>query len=1704
MTASATTFPVTRSRFVGSRSYLESLRCDWEFNRACERHRSARIIWETIGRLEHREHESIVVMSMVEDVVRSLRELPTNSERGTAFEKLMVRYFKLDPTLSQEYDEVYRWVDWPWNGGTADTGIDLVARNREDGSWTAIQCKFYEPDTYLQKAHLDSFFTASGRRFETEQGTESFSNRIIISTTDRWSKNAEEAIREQVVPVQRIGLADIADSPLDWEIAYPAAGGRLDIRLERREIFQPRPHQALAIERVMSGFETHDRGKLIMACGTGKTFTALRLAETLADAQNGRATVLFAVPSISLLSQSLREWMANAAIDIRVSAVCSDNKVSQAAEDITTYDLEIPVTTDGAKLASDVLTRRKHGRGLNVVFTTYQSLSAIHEAQQQGAPAFDLIICDEAHRTTGITLAGEEPSAFTSIHDENYIQGSKRLYMTATPRLYDDKVKDKADEHSAEVSSMDDEAIYGPEFHRLGFGEAVEKGLLTDYKVLVLGVDDDIAAETAQQTTSLTDSEITLDTTAKIIGAWTGLAKRSGKYQGFAAGELPMQRAVAFARDIRASKNVADVAPTIIDQYTDAMRSKAMMNEVDTTNLNLSLDVRHVDGTMNALQRGNELAWLKAPVPDGKCRVLTNARCLSEGVDVPSLDAVLFLNPRNSVVDVVQSVGRVMRKSEGKDYGYIILPVAIPAGVKPSAALNDNQRFKVVWQVLNALRAHDDRFNAIVNSAVLNQKTATDADTDRLREKVEFEAITQGDAEPSDDERMDIEKQLVLFSTEQWQEAMYAKIVDKVGDREYWEDWADDVATIAEHQIARITTLLNHADGHVIAEFDTFLEGLRGNLNDSITRADAVSMLSQHLITAPVFDALFTDAGFAQHNPVSIVMQRMIDALGDQQLEDETQSLERFYNSVRVRASEVTSAAGKQTVIKDLYERFFKKAFKRQSEALGIVYTPTEIVDYILRAANDALQLHFDKSLSDEGVHILDPFTGTGTFMVRLLQSGLIRPEDLARKYATELHATEIMLLAYYVAAVNIETTYNALQAERSMREGGDAPDYVPFIGIALADTFQASEEDDQLDVDVFKQNNERIQRQLDAPIHVIIGNPPYSVGQTSANDLNANVKYPTLDSRIADTYAAKSTATNKNSLYDSYLRAYRWATDRIGDRGIVAFVSNGGWLDGNTGDGVRLSFADDFTDIYIYNLRGNARTAGEPRRKEAGNVFRDGGRTTIAITIGVKRPGIDGCTIHYRDIGDYLTADEKLHIINAATLDNTDWQTIEPNTHGDWLGQRNPVFATWPVLSDKRSSHIPRIFTTYSAGLQTNRDAWAYNFSQEKLDASITALTHTYNAAVDEIRISSDADEFLRANPDFTEGTRIKWSSSLSALLERRNKIRKSDGSIRPALYRPFTKTSVFFHRDLNHRVYRLPSMFPTPHHDNIGFVAVSPGENVRFACLATNRIPDLHLIATSQFFPRWTWEPIDALVDELDLQGVSATTKGLRGQAGEMLNGYRRVDNITDEILSIYQQALGVDITKDDIFYFVYGQLHDPGYREAYEADLKKMLPHIETPTDRRRFDLLTAAGRELMDLHINYEDVEPYPVTVDVKKTADPGDRETWRVQKLRWAKRTDPDTGKNVDDVTTMIYNSKVTIRDIPEEANHYMLGSRSALAWIIDRYQVKKDKASGIINDPNDWADEIGNPHYIVNLIAKVTRVAVETMRIVDTLSQDTE
>lgn len=1664
----------------------------------------------------------------------------TQRGKGTAFERLVRQFLLTDPRYAERFDEVWMWSDWPERGARPDRGIDLVARERETGELCAVQCKFYDPDTgVITKGDVDSFLA--------ESGTGEFTSRLFVSTTEHWNSAAEETVSRQAIPVSRIGLEDLFNSTIDWD-SFSLETPEVMVRTGGKSL---REHQKRALDAVTAGLSTADRGKLIMACGTGKTFTSLRIAEAMAGS-GGR--VLFLVPSIALLSQTLMEWSAESEVPLRSFAVCSDTKVGKGRkrtslrEDISVVDLAIPATTDGAALA-DRLARRPapvHGTApMTVVFSTYQSIDAVAQAQKLGAPGFDLVICDEAHRTTGATVAGTDESAFVRVHNNDYIHASKRLYMTATPRIYDDSTKARAGQKNAILASMDDVETYGEELFRLGFGEAVSRSLLTDYKVLVLTVSEDQIADQMQSSLAQ-DGQLTLDDAARIVGCWNALAKRSVDTADYGKDIQPMRTAVAFARDIKTSKRFASSFRNVAEDYrltlADEPEAPELPDDADGVESDTpsqkrlgSVEVRHVDGSMNIMERTSLLSWLSgdlgAPAPTRQassssesegasvsCRILSNARCLSEGVDVPALDAVMFLSPRKSQVDIVQSVGRVMRLAPGKQYGYIILPVAIPAGMSPEDVLSDNDTFRVVWEVLQALRAHDERFDAMVNKIDLNQSKP-----DKIAIIDPFGA-PGGDDGDSSGTPAPQQAAFDLGALGKWREAIYARMVQKVGSRRYWEQWAKDVADIAARHRKRLAKRVQ--DPEVAAEFERFLAALRANLNDSITAESAIDMLSQHLVTKPVFDAVFDGYDFAAENPVAQVMGRMLRVLDGSNLEAETERLEGFYESVRERCAGIDNAAGKQRIITELYEKFFSLAFSKTAKSLGIVYTPVQIVDFILRSVDWLARTHLGRGISDKGVHVLDPFTGTGTFIVRLLQSGLISKADLARKYASELHANEILLLAYYIAAANIEVTYRDLMRSDAPLADGDMNDpaqagYTPFDGIVLADTFQMTEDEDTLDQSVFVANNERAAAQLGlTSIQVVVGNPPYSVGQESANDNNANQHYPSLDAKIEATYAARSTGTNKNSLYDSYLRAIRWASDRVGEAGVIGFVTNGGFIDGNTADGVRLTLAEEFSHLYVYNLRGNARTSGELRRKEKGNVFDSGGRTTIAVVFLVKDPAHEGSAVlHYRDIGDYLSREDKLRIVEESQIDTLEWEIITPNAQGDWINQRDPNYESWQSIGEGRAP----VFASYTAGLQTNRDAWVYNFSLPELRDSAQRLIETYNEERERVHRTRAAD--LKAGVKVrdlvtNDETRIKWTSGLYSDLAKNRVITYDAGATYCGLYRPFCKQWLNASDGLIHRPAVLRRYFPTPGHDNFGFYLVGQGSDVPFSTVMTDAAPNLHVTGAGsggQFFPRWTWEPVGgrhaAEAGMLDLSGGEDTEESgtAVGQEGEVLGGYHRVDNIADATLRSYQAAYGPEVTKDDVFYYVYSLLHSPEYRTRYGADLKKSLPHIPLVASREDFVSFTTAGRGLTDLHLDYESVEPTPLRLVVDGQEVPWDlRETispslLQVEKMRYARvRQD---GRLQDDKTSIVYNEHVTISGIPAQAQDYLLGSRSGLDWLLDRYRVSTHKASGIVNDPNDWMAEgagggpaaSAQPLYLLDLIARITTVSVRTQEIVTSL-----
>ena len=994
-------------------------------------------------------------MTAIDRILQSYRDAAvTEREKGTYFERLALVFFMNDPVQSEEYEAVWTWSDWAKTNGRdgKDVGIDLVAKLRNEAGFAAIQAKFYAADARIQKIHIDSFISASGK--------EPFRRRVVLDTTEKeWGTNAEEMIRDQVIPVVRIGLTDLRESRIDWTI-FEARG---EIVLSAKKSLLD--HQKDALADVSKGLAAADRGKMIMACGTGKTFTSLKIAEAIAG--KGKR-VLFMVPSLALMSQTVREWTNDTETPIRAFAVCSDAHVGKRRKstddiaEIEIHDLAFPATTDPVKVAEKA--GEDDPERMTVIFSTYQSIVTLTRAQEAGLPEFDLIICDEAHRTTGATLDGDEESNFVKIHSNDNVKARKRLYMTATPRIFGDNVRSKADEVGAELASMDNPALFGETLFYRGFGWAVQNGLLTDYKVIVLAMDEGLVSAAVQKRLGDAGSELVLDDATKIIGCYKALTKIDLKAD-VSTDPHPMRRALAFAKDIRSSKLIRDEFTAVVDEY---LGQDSLIDD-DTPSDHLQCQIEHVDGTFNAKTRGALLDWLKADAGDNVCRILTNARCLSEGVDVPALDAIMFLHPRKSQIDVVQSVGRVMRRADGKKMGYVILPVGVPAGVPPEQALADNERYRVVWQILNALRAHDERFDSTINKASLGQDISDkveivgiNAESEELKSvtavvqklpnktKGASSGIGSGNGGPGDDviEGPEPTQTEMTFSIDEFSRAIMAKIVKKCGTRDYWEDWSASIAEIAKNHITRLTALLKDPDTEARRAFDAFLGELRDDLNDTISEGDAIEMLAQHIITRPVFETLFEGHKFTAENPVSRAMQRVLDVLNEANLDKESRDLEKFYASVKLRSQGITDPQAKQKLIVELYDKFFRRAFPRTTEKLGIVYTPVEIVDFIIHSVNEVLQSEFGQTLGSPGVHIIDPFTGTGTFITRLLQSGLIAPEEMEHKFRHEIHANEIVLLAYYIAAINIEAVYHGLQ-------GGE---YVPFEGICLTDTFQMYE----------------------------------------------------------------------------------------------------------------------------------------------------------------------------------------------------------------------------------------------------------------------------------------------------------------------------------------------------------------------------------------------------------------------------------------------------------------------------------------------------------------------------------------------------------------------------------------------------------------------------------------------------------------------
>ncbi|WP_104757085.1 type ISP restriction/modification enzyme [Helicobacter acinonychis] len=1634
-----------------------------------------------------------------EDLLRQFRELgktrKSERDKGASFEVFCVKLLRAWDRFNN-FERVDLWSDWGFK--ESDCGIDIVAKTNS-GKYIAVQCKCYDEETKLDLNRISTFIASANRSFDTDKDKVSFAELILIDTAKDLTDTAQNALSNLEKPTIRIDYIQIAEANIDWD----------KFEKEQEISFSPkkqlRQHQIEAIEAITKQFRETDRTKLVMACGTGKSLTAIRLFDKMLN--KGEIAVFFA-PSIALVAQTLKESFEQSELKFRGFVVCSDAKVgSNDNEDIKAYELPIAPTTNAERLAEFIRTDLDKNERV-IIFSTYQSIDVVIEAQRLLNKDFSLIVCDEAHRTAGFKITPKDEaqakleSVFQKVHSNDNIKANKRLYMSATPKIFSDNTKSKAKKDvEVELYSMDDESIFGSTAYQLDFAKALALGLLTEYKVLITIINqDEVVAVTNQLSKAKKEGYVNLhingkevpvdvELIGKVIATYKSIMKndvytidsQGNKEQLSEDTTKIMQRAIAFNNSIKASQTRQSVFKPAIDLYNDLVKNETQ-----------SIAVDHIDGTMNQTIKNQKLAWLKDK--DQQIRILSNARCLTEGVDVPALDAVVFFDARDSMVDIVQAVGRVMRKAEGKDYGYIILPIMLEN--KKEAEYDkilDSDKFKLVWKVLKAIRSHD---SSLVSEVEFVKKIKLNVVTDIITsERSKIQNSTDGIEADMLDQKADPNKpkeytQEDLFTAiylEDLAKSMYAIIPNKLGDREYWKSFAKNVAKIVPALENRIKELLK-SDASIQKEFAKFLQALRTNINASIKEQDATAMLVQHIITRPIFEAIFPDGEFKIKNAVSKSMEKVYEKLQKCALSDETTSLSSLYKSIGENAEYAKSDKEKQEIIKNLYDNFFNSAFKKESEKLGIVYTPIEVVDFIIHSVNHALKKYFGKELKDKNVNILDGFTGTGTFIVRLIQSGLLN-SNLEHKYKKELHANEITLLAYYIANLNIAAAYHHQLGQANSKN------YLMPPKLLLTDTFQIAEDRELLpsiDDEILGENKDRIIAQRKDPINVIIGNPPYSVGQKSGNDDNKNTHYPMLFSKIADTYAKYSTATNQNSLYDSYKLAIRWASDRI-KTGIIGYVTNGSFIDGNSDDGLRACLEKEFSHIYVLNLRGNQRTQGEESRQEGGKIFGGGSRTPVAITLLIrddKHKQGDKAKIYYYDIGDYLSREQKLgYLYQWKDISRVNFTKLEPNRFNDWINPRDESFERYVEIANKDTKFKDGldIFKVFSMGVVTARDVWAYNFSKDNLLKNIQSCITFYN--IERARYAKDKTYNIDMNPK-----KISWSRKALNYCKGNKEINFSSNKARFCLYRPYSRTWLYCDKSLNEDHHQTDKIFPFDDSieptksaiNNLAMVITGTSVSVEFSPLITNIATDYSFIASGQILPLYYYEKVDpnSILDN-----------------GNNTDTYERKDAIRDWALAEFQKAYKDDkITKEDIFYYIYGLFHSKEYVNKFKNNLSKMLPRIPFCKDFWGF---SKAGRELAYLHLNYETIEIKQSTAKYNTTVSKTEQTAlfdepeylaesdYKVSKMKFAKNV-----KIAHKPSTIIYNTKINITNIPAKAYDYVVNGKPALSWIMERYQVKTDDASGITNDPNLYSED---PRYILDLMLKVIEVSVRSVDLINSL-----
>ncbi|WP_181226823.1 DEAD/DEAH box helicase [Helicobacter pylori] len=1583
-------------------------------------------------------------------IKEKLQAIPPN-QKGSLFEKISKHFLK-EHDSANEYESIDLWNDWELRGKEGDRGIDMVVTTTSK-EYIAVQCKYHQNNISLND--IATFLT----QLQSGVGKVRFKKGIIISTSN-LSSNALKAI-EQIrsngmgIDIDEITEEDFIYSQIDWEKFDPT---KTQDELHLCDKKKPRPHQTEAIKATKKYFSDpkNTRGKLIMACGTGKTYTSLKIMESLDP-----KITLFLAPSIALLSQTFREYAQEKSEPFYASIVCSDDKVGKGkknksddnTDDINFSELPLKPSTRLEDILSVYEKAQKENKRF-IIFSTYQSALRIQEAQEAGLNEIDLIICDEAHRTVGAMYSSNErddKNAFTLCHSDGNIKAKKRLYMTATPKVYSESSKAKAKESDNVIYSMDDEEIFGQEIYTLNFERAIALDLLTDYKVIILavrkenlsGVTNSVNKKISQleaKGTKLDKKLINNEFVCKIIGTHKGLAKQDiialddeNKEDHDLQNKkdaTPSQRAISFCRSIDTSKRIKDSFETIMECYDEELKKKSFKN--------LQINIDHIDGTMNCKVRLEKLEELNEFKPN-TCKVLSNARCLSEGVDVPALDSIVFFDGKSAMVDIIQAVGRVMRKAKRKQRGYIILPIALEESeIQNLDEAVNNTNFKNIWKVLKALRSHDP---SLVDEATFKEKIKIFGSNDETNQ--DDEEVCDERLQKDKTERDPKQAQKTLFDAillQDLADAVYNVMPTKLGDRNYWENFTKKTGNIARTLNNRLKMIFDKNPKF----FHDFLDSLRGNIHQNIKEDEALDMITSHIITKPIFDAVFGDN---IKNPIAKALDKMVLKLSTLGLQGETKDLKNLYESVKTEALHAKSQKSQQELIKNLYNTFFKVAFKKQSEKLGIVYTPIEVVDFILRATNGILKKHFNTDFNDKSITIFDPFTGTGSFIARLLskENALISDEALKEKFLNNLFAFDIVLLSYYIALINI--TQAAQNRDSSLKN---------FKNIALTDSLDFYEKKNDKGVlswflEDLKENKEIKSTIEQQDIRVIIGNPPYSAGAKSENDNNQNLSHPKLEKLVTEKYGKNSSANNGQTTRDTLIQSIYLASELLKDKGVIGFVVK--------------CVAQEFAHLYVLNLRGNQRTSGEVSRKEGGKIFDNRSRATIAIVFFVKDTSVKNSAIHYHDIGDYLKREEKLNrLANFTDLDAIPFETITPNEKGDWINQREDDFEKLIPLKRDKNLQNDSVFDIDSLGVVSGRDPWAYNFSQKILTQSMQTCIDTYNADLKRFNErfreafkqrtkgvkSGDLYKQLNNKEITTDKTKIAWTDGLkNKLIKNENLQESSEERVRISLYRPFNKQWLYWDKNWIHRQRKFSKIFPDKAAQNV-VINTGVGNGKDFSALVSDFISDYNLISSNQAYPLYYYDDW--------------------GNRSYAISGWA---------LNLFRKHYGDNsITEEEIFYYIYAIFHHKGYLEKYKNFLAKEDPRIALSEDFKELSIL---GKELGELHLNYENGEMHE---SVKHTTLMSTEEKgyYDVEKMK----------KQGDSIK---YNQNITITKIPQKAFDYVINGKSAIDWVIKLYQ--KTKESLIENNPNDYA----GGQYVLELLLRVIQLSVKSVDLIEKISE---